>query len=118
MDYSLIIALLAFFGAVQLCNKFNVGAVLCSAVAVGIPFLVSIVLKSIYLIGYKMPLLENLFSVAALISIICQFAASVFIFRKLQSEDGYISWLGWGVGGAIVVVVLIPTVIRAIELSF
>ncbi len=111
MDYTLIIAFLAFFGALQLCNKFNVSPGLSSSVAVGVPFVVNLCLKWIYVIGYKLPLFENLFSLVTMLSVAVQFVVAFFVFRKIQSEDRLGVFMAWGVAGSIVVILGVPLVL-------
>lgn len=79
-----------------------------SFVAVGVPYIVSLILRLVYAVGYGLPILENLFSVRSVIVLLIQFVISFAVFKKLQNEEGYGALIGWGVIGAIVVIFVVP----------
>ncbi len=111
IDYSLIIAILAFFAAVQLAIKQNTPPLLSSLVAVGVPVIVSSVLKLINLLGWQLPILENIISLQLIVTVAIQFAISFVVFKRLRDEDGYEALLVWGVGGVIAVCFATPLIV-------
>ena len=103
-----LLALFSFFGAVQLSNKFGTGPVLNSIVAVGIPFAATTVIKWIYANGYGSPVWGSVFTVTGLATVGVQFAVSLFVFKRIETEEGIAAMMGWAIGGALLVVVAIP----------
>lgn len=111
----LLLALFSFFGAVQLSNKFGTGPVLNSIVAVGIPFVATTVIKWMYANGYGSPIWGSVFTIAGLAVVGTQFAASLFVFKKIENEDGIAAMMAWAIGGAFLVIFIIPF---AFQLAF
>ena len=103
-----LLALFSFFGAVHLSHKFGTGPVLNSIVAVGIPFGATTVIKWIYANGYGSPVWGSVFTVTGLATVGVQFAVSLFVFKRIETEEGIAAMMGWAIGGALLVVVVIP----------
>lgn len=114
MNSPILLALFSFFGAVQLSNKFGTGPVLNSIVAVGIPFAATTAIKWIYANGYGTPIWGSVFTIASLAVVGVQFAVSLFIFKKIETEDGIATMMGWAIGGALLVIILIPFVFQLV----
>lgn len=111
MDYSSIIAVAAFFVAVQLATRTAIRPLLSASIAVFIPYVVKLVVGFINATSYNLPILPNLFSVASVVTVVLQFSLAVYIFKRIQDEDSIASVLAWGVGGFLIIIVGIPAVV-------
>lgn len=67
MDYVLVVKILAYAGMVRASAKYDLGSVFCAVVAVGVPFLLELLLRFILLSGYNLPL-SGLVSAAMLVT--------------------------------------------------
>ncbi len=64
--------------------------------------------------GYNLPIVENLFSLSSIITILIQFVVTFILFRKIRDEDGISATIGWAIGGFILIIFLIPFIIQKI----
>lgn len=114
MDYGPILIIAAYLAAIQLATRANAGAGLCSFVAVGIPYIVSLVVQWI-IMGASSPLaLASLFPLAGVVTFILQLIVSLFIFVKIRNDDGISATIGWSISGFVLIVMLIPFVVQKI----
>lgn len=114
MDYSFVIAIISYVGALQLSSKFNARPIFSVIVAVVFPFVIGTLLKFIYVIGYALPVLENIFSLTMVLIFVTQFFAAFIVFYKLREQESIGNWVVWGTGGLLVIYLLIPFVINSI----
>ena len=114
MDYGLIITFAAFLGAIQLATRFNAGPLICSFVAVGIPYLIGFITNWIINSAHALPTIGSLFSLSSVITVVLQFFIAVIVFKKLRDEDDLPTVVGWALGGLIVIVGLIPFIVQKI----
>lgn len=112
MDYAALIAPLAYLAAVQISTKLNTQPAFNSSLAVGLPFLVDIILAWLMIAGLDAPFLSNVFSVQALLTLLFQLIVARYVFKILQLSEGYASWLAWVIGGGVAVVYLVPMIIN------
>ena len=113
MDYGLILIIAAYLGALQLATRTNTGVLLCSFVAAGIPYAVSIIVQWIYIDAYNLPLITYIFPLTGIVTFVLQLLASFIVFKKVR--DGDISaTIGWSIGGFILIVALIPFLVQEI----
>jgi|GEM_PF-3859845 len=114
MDYGAIIAVLSFLGAIKLATNSKFGPVFCSLIAVGAPFLITLITSWVFISAYDMPILENLVSIPAIIAFVIQFVLSLVLFKKLQTEDNFGTVIGWSIVGFVLIVLLVPFIIHLI----
>lgn len=113
MDFTPLIAPLAFVGAAQLLAKFNLKPITASCLAVLPPLLVALILRVIYITGYNLPFLPNFLRFSDVVILILQLIAAAIIFRKLSdSDDSLFDWFAWTIGGLLIVVYIIPFTIH------
>lgn len=117
MNSPILLAIFSFFGAVQLSNKFGTGPVLNSIVAIGTPFVATTIIKWIYANGYGSPIWGSVFSIDGLAVVGVQFAASLFIFKKIEHEEGIVGMMAWAIGGALLVVIAIPFIAQMVRFA-
>lgn len=112
MDYTALLAPLAFLMAVQFSLKLNTGPVFNSIIAVGTPLLASRILAWIMLSGgHNQPSLIDLFPISVIVTTAIQLVVAWFVFSKLQVSEGYDSWIYWALGGGVVVIYVVPMVV-------
>lgn len=114
MDYGLIIALLAYFGALQLSTKFNTTPLVNTIVAVILPYLVRLVVQYIYVSGYGLPVVENLFSIQSILLVMLQFVVGYGLFYKLQNDESIGAWMAWAVFGFLVIYFALPFLVVSV----
>lgn len=108
MNYGLILIIAAYLGAVQLATKTKAGAVACTLLAVGLPFVISIVTQILLSNGAVQ--LNSLFTISSVATFALQFVVGLIVFKNLQNDDSIASVVGWAVGGFVVIVLLVPFV--------
>ena len=108
MDYGALISIAAFFVAIQIATKTNAHALLPASVAVALPYIVNLILNYIRAVGFGLPILPNLFTLASTLTFVVQFILSIYIFKRIRDEDDILLTLCWGVGGAILVILAVP----------
>ena len=108
MDYISLVAVFAYFAAVQCVTKYNMKATFAAFIAVGIPYIVGLVTKWIYTVGYNLPIFANVFSVASIGTVVLQMVVALIIFRKIYEEDELIKNVGWAIGGFLTIVLALP----------
>ena len=113
MGFSLI-TIFAYLGAVQLATKDKANALFCSFVAVGLPYVFSIIIQWLNLTAYNLPVLPNLFSLIGIVTVSVQLIASFVVFKKIIDEENYVATVSWAIGGFILIVLLIPYVMQKI----
>lgn len=108
MDYTSLLALFAYFAAVQCVTKYNMKATFAAFIAVGIPYLVGVVTKWIYAVGYNLSVLDYVFSVASIVELALQLVVALIVFRKIYEEDELTKSVGWAIGGFLIIVLALP----------
>jgi len=114
MDYGPILIIAAYLAAIQLATRTNAGAILCSFVAVGIPYIVGLVIQWIFMDASNPIVLASLFPVTGVVTFILQLIASLIIFVKIRNDDGVSATIGWSISGFVLIVMLIPFVVQKI----
>jgi len=114
MDYGLILIIAAYLGALQLATRTNASPLLCSFVAVGLPYVVTMITLWILVNAQSAAVLADLFSVTGVVTVVLQFVIGFIVFRKIQNEDSISSTVGWSIGGFVVILFLIPFVVGKI----
>ena len=107
MDYGFILIVAAYFGALQLATRTNANAFICSLVAVGLPYVIGTIVRSILMSSFDLPL-------AGIIVVVLQFIAAFIIFKKIEGEESLFTTISWSVNGFIVIIFLIPFVVQKI----
>lgn len=108
MDYGALIPLAAFFVAIQLATRANAHPLLSASVAVLIPYAVVLVVRYIFKSSGGSFAPGSLFPLSSVFSVLLQFLASVYIFKRIRDDDSIASTIAWGIGGFILVVLVIP----------
>jgi len=111
MDYGLILTIAAYLGALQLATRTNTSPLLCSFVAVGLPYIVTMITLWILVNAQGAAVLADLFTVTGVVTVVLQFVVGFLVFRKLQDDDSISSTISWSIGGFIVMLFLIPFVV-------
>ena len=114
MDYTVLIAPLAFLAAVQLNTKLSLGTFSSASLAVGLPFVIDRVLAWVTIIGRDVPFFSNVFPIDSLLTAATQLALAWYAFKTLQLSDDYSTWLTWVIGGGLAVVYGVPMAINLI----
>jgi len=114
MDYGLLLIIGAYLGALQLATRTNTGALLCSFVAVGLPYIVSLVIRWIFQNSSDLTMIAGLFTFEGITTLILQLAALFVVFKKVQNQDDLVAVIGWSIGGFVVAILLIPFVVQQI----
>ena len=114
MDYGLILIVAAYLSALQLATRTNIGPLVCSFIAVGVPFVLGIIIKLIITNNYSLLVFADLFTLTEVITIIVQLAVSFVVFKKIKDEEGISGTIGWAIGGFIVILFLVPFLIQKI----
>jgi len=114
MDYGLILIIAAYLVALQLAIRTNTNALLCSFVAVGLPYIVNTIVLWILIQGSSAVILADLFSVTSVITFVLQLFVGFIVFKKIQNDDSIASTIGWSIAGFVVIVMLIPFVVQKI----
>jgi len=114
MDYGLILVIAAYLGALQLATRTNAKVLACAFVAVGLPYIVSLIIQWIITNSHGAGQLTDLFALSGVATFVLQFAVACMVFYKIQNDDGASSTIGWSIGGFIAVVVIVPFVVQLI----
>ena len=114
MYYGLILIIAAYLVALQLATRTNAGALLCSFVAVGIPYIINIIILWILTNASTLPSVANLFPVTGIVTFILQLVASFIVFKKVHNEEDISATIGWSIGGFILIIILIPFIVQKI----
>lgn len=111
MDYGAIIPIAAFIVAVQVASKTKVHPLFPASVATVLPYIANLATSYIRAVGYNLPILPNLFTLASVLTFLVQFTLSLFIFQKIRDDDDITTTVLWTIGGAVLVVFAIPLII-------
>ena len=114
MDYGLILIIAAYLGAVQLATRTNTGVLLCSFIAVGLPYLVGLIVKGILMNVSNLSEVAHLFSKTETITFIAQFIVAFIVFKKIRNNEDIASTIGWSIGGFLLIIMLVPFVVQKI----
>lgn len=107
-----IISLFLFFIVARASTRLELGTVFPSVIVVGVPFVVTITIKSILYGNSGLPV-ENIISWSSVLLVVLQFVVALITFKRLQNADDSIAeWLLWTAGGALVVVFFLPNIIK------
>ena len=108
-----LLAPLAYVAAVQLAVKYSIKPLTGALVAVVLPFVVNSVFRWIQAVGFDLPILGYVLSIPIIVTLVCQLAVAYLVFAKLELTDGLAAWLGWVVGGGLIILAL-PAVITTL----
>ncbi len=111
MDYSALISLLAFLAAVQFISRYEFRVIYGVLVAVGLPYVISLVLRLVMAHGYGQPILQTLFTPSSVAIVLLQFAVAFPIFYKIKTTDDLGPTVGWSIGGLLLIVSVIPFIV-------
>jgi len=114
MDYGLILVIAAYLGAIQLATRTNTHPLVCSLVAVGLPYIIGLIPTWVLVNAHDLPLLANLFSLVGVVTFILQLITAFIVFKKIQDEEGMPSTIAWSIGGFILILMTIPFVVQII----
>ncbi|HMI09148.1 MAG TPA: hypothetical protein VK497_01980 [Candidatus Saccharimonadales bacterium] len=112
MDVITLVTVFVFVGVIQLSARFKFHPVLSSSLVVFSPFLLTLLLRSIFFSqdGFS---LYNLLSWRDIVVVILQFLASLLLFYKIRyEEDSLAAWFGWSLAGMIIIFLAIPFLVR------
>lgn len=100
--------IIAYLVGLQLAIRSTIRPLYCALIAVGIPFISSVVLRYIHASGGDLPILINLTTPGALVAMLLQLGVCFIVFRKLRHEDELMPTVLWGAVGFGLVVFAIP----------
>lgn len=100
--------IIAYLVGLQLAIRSTIRPLYCALVAVGVPFLSSIVLRYIHASGGDLPILINLTTPGTLVAMLLQLGICFVVFRKLRYEEELMPTVLWGAVGFGLVVFVIP----------
>ena len=109
MDYLLIASILIYASTVQMFGKSDIlGIRLSAAVVTVVPFLLSTILRWLFLSGQDPELLQ-IVSVRDVVILLVQFIAALWIYRMLrENEETLSNWFAWAVGGVLIIYFVVP----------
>jgi len=113
MNYGLILVIAAYLAAVQLATRTNTRPLVCSLVAVGIPYIVGLIITWVAINTHDIPLLANLFPLVGVVTFVLQLIAAFIVFKKIQDEESIIATIAWSTGGFVLILMIIPFVVQA-----
>jgi hypothetical protein len=108
MDYGLILTIAAYFVGIQVVAKFNLKPLTGALIAIGIPFIVSSIVRWILFGAHLDAIWGEAINVTSVLVCIIQGALMYVLLRHLKSTDSIAAYLILGVVGFIVIVLFIP----------
>ena len=110
IDYTLLVSALLYFFVVKIFVSSKLSIVSASLIVVLGSFGFSLLTRWIILSSYGVSAFE-LISVSAILTVILQLMAAVFVFYKLQeTEESYVAWMGWSILGFVALFFAIPAI--------
>jgi len=106
MGAAILLSIFLFVGGYQLASRRKLHLLVCVAIAVLIPFALTLTLRGIY--GF------SLFTLYDALTLIPQFIITFFVYRKSQDIDSLRDWFFLGVAGLVLVIMLIPQIVNFI----
>lgn len=114
MGYEALIPPVAFLAALQLATRTKVHPAYPASIAVLLPYAITLTLKYVAAIGYGLPIIENMFSIASVIVVMIQFVLAVYLFKKIRDFENLMPTILWGIGGFFVIMMGVPYLVSLI----
>lgn len=108
MSYTREMEIIAYLVGLQLAIRSTIRPFYCALIAVGVPFLSSVVLRYIHASGGDLPILINLTTPGTLVAMLLQLGVCFIVFQKLRHEEDLMPTVLWGAIGFGLVVLAIP----------
>lgn len=114
INYTLLAGILLYFLILRQLDASYMNPIKAAAIVVGGYVGLSLVIKTIWLLGYHASLWQ-LVSLSLFVTALAQFVVLVFIFDKAEDTgDSYMAYIGWGGLGLAIAFFVVPAVTQSV----